>query len=753
MKSVHFVTEQTTQKQRVLIVTDRNDDFVKELKSHLIAHDMHVFISPHPPEATQHFDLCFVMSRSLKLINVAQSFPTMYIVFHSHKKSVHSPTLPLNSKIVHILGGVEYAIKQIPTIIWFSISHEKHSPILTLESPFITRERIPAPPKPISIHFTFPTHIFRLFGFFILTIYLFGFWIPLGISSYYSLRSIKSIQVQKIKEAQQINSDKKYILSLASLFYRPVRPLYLFFSLARYSDDLFVINSTQSELLITLDELTQESHTLSELILQPTRNESVARKTRLHFDKTQALLTKAEELIVTMYRKTPPFLISNYYRGEFQKGISQLRKAKKVFTLLPALLGEKEEQTLLLLFANNMEIRPGGGFIGSFGILKTHYFGVKDLQILDVYDADGQLTAHIAPPNPIRDYLNQPHWFLRDSAFFPDFYDTYQQATFFLQKELGLSSWNGAALITTSAVKNIIGAYDSLLLPDYNEKITKDNFYIKTQFYAEHGFFPGSTQKKSFLSSLIKQLLSQTETVNPLLLSSAIVEGFDQKNMVLFMNDEKVQKSLSDLYWSGRLATPYCPESEKSNCYADFQYALDANLGVNKTNFFVDRLYDVKTSIDESGFIATNLTITYSNNSLSGVFPGGTYKNYFQVLLPADSLVNSIKLDDQQISSYDSETGKNKVIGFLVEILPQEKRTISLSYSSTVKFKKGKATYQLVIQKQIGAQSNDVHFSLKLPENIHLLNTNFSPLVKNSLILYNTDLSTDRVFYIELLKE
>ena len=753
MKSVHFVTEQTTQKQRVLIVTDKNDVFVKELKSHLVAHDMHVFISPHPPETTQHFDLCFIMSRSLKLINTTQSSPTMYIVFHSHKKNVPSPKLPQNSKIVHIVGDIEYAVKQIPTIILFSVSHEKHSPILTLESPFITHEKIPVDRKPFRVHFAFPTHIVRLFGFFILFIYLFGFWIPLGISSYYSLRSIQSIQAQKMKEAQQINIDKKYILSLASLLYRPVRPLYLLFSIARFSDDLFVINSTQSELLITLDELTQESHTFSELILQPTRNESVARKTRLHFDKTQALLTKAEELIVTMYRKIPPFLISNYYKGEFQEGISQLRKAKKVFNLLPNLLGEKEEQTLLLLFANNMEIRPGGGFIGSFGILKTHYFGVKDLQILDVYDADGQLTAHIAPPNPIRDYLNQPHWFLRDSAFFPDFYDTYQQATFFLQKELGLSSWNGAALITTSAVKNIIGAYDSLLLPDYNEKITKDNFYIKTQFYAEHDFFPGSTQKKSFLSSLIKQLLSQTETVNPLLLSSAIVEGFDQKNMVLFMNDEKIQKSLNELYWSGRLATPYCPESEKSNCYADFQYALDANMGVNKTNFFVDRLYDVKTSIDESGFIATNLTITYTNNSLSGVFPGGTYKNYFQVLLPPDSLVNSIQLDGQQISSYDSETGKNKVIGFLIEILPQEKKTIAISYSSTVKFKKGKATYQLVIQKQIGAQSNDVHFSLKLPTNIHLLNTNFSPLVKNSLILYNTDLSTDRVFYIELLKE
>jgi len=416
-------------------------------------------------------------------------------------------------------------------------------------------------------------------------------------------------------------------------------------------------------------------------------------------------------------------------------------------------LGEREEQTILLLFANNMELRPGGGFIGSYSILKTQYFGIKEFTIFDVYDADGQLTAHIAPPNPIRDYLNQPHWFLRDSAFFPDFYDTYQQATFFLQKEMGLSSWNGAALITTSAVKNIIGAFDEITLPDYNEKITKDNFYIKTQYYVEHDFFPGSTQKKSFLSSLVKQLLSQIETANPLLLSSAIVEGFDQKNMVLFMNNEKLQKNLDELFWSGRLATPFCPESVKNNCYADFQFALDANLGVNKTNFFIDKSYDVKITIDGTGLITTNLSIIYSNNSLSDVFPGGNYKNYFQILLPADSLITEVQIEGQQLNSYDSETGKQRMVGFLIEILPQAKKTISISYTSSTKFKKGKATYQLVLQKQIGALAHDVHFSLSLPKNVNLLNTNFSPLVKNSLILYNTDLSTDRVFFIELLKE
>jgi len=223
--------------------------------------------------------------------------------------------------------------------------------------------------------------------------------------------------------------------------------------------------------------------------------------------------------------------------------------------------------------------------------------------------------------------------------------------------------------------------------------------------------------------------------------------------MVLFMNNETLQKSLDELFWSGRLATPFCPESAKNNCFADFQFALDANLGVNKTNFFIDQSYDVQTEIDESGLITTHLSITYINNSLSSVFPGGPYKNYFQILLPADSIVQGVQVDGQQLLSYTSETGKQKTLGFLIEIPPQGKKVISLSYNSSIKFKPGKAIYQLVIQKQIGALSHDVHFALRLPSNMNLLNTNFSPLVKNNLILYNTDLLTDRVFFIELLKD
>ena len=51
----------------------------------------------------------------------------------------------------------------------------------------------------------------------------------------------------------------------------------------------------------------------------------------------------------------------------------QLKKELKATAFLAdyALQNDNIERTYLLLYQNNLEIRPGGGYIGSFGIVKV----------------------------------------------------------------------------------------------------------------------------------------------------------------------------------------------------------------------------------------------------------------------------------------------------------------------------------------------------------------------------------------------
>src|SRR6185437_14897925 len=51
----------------------------------------------------------------------------------------------------------------------------------------------------------------------------------------------------------------------------------------------------------------------------------------------------------------------------------------------PSLFGFNGKKTYLVLFQNNMELRPGGGFIGSYGTIHVDNGTFDKLQIHDVY--------------------------------------------------------------------------------------------------------------------------------------------------------------------------------------------------------------------------------------------------------------------------------------------------------------------------------------------------------------------------------
>ena len=105
------------------------------------------------------------------------------------------------------------------------------------------------------------------------------------------------------------------------------------------------------------------------------------------------------------------------------------------------------------------------------------------------------------------------------------------------------------------------------------------------------------------------------------------------------------------------------------------------------------------------------------------------------------------------VQNYDQEVGQFKKIGFFFETPLQNTQEVVIQYQSLKSFQKGKSIYQLLFQKQIGSINNDLKLEISLPSNMFLINQNFSPLVKNNQILYNTELSADKIFFVELLKD
>jgi len=767
--------EETVQKEnhkKILIVDSQKSLCANMLHAYLKKYGYQIFSSSKVPLNIRSFYKSFIFNDLTIFEHISEKNDSDISLVFTEKKQMAKRALGIIEKNTYpnikVLFAPPYEEKLeliVEKILWFSLSHSherylnlesSHSPKTNIKKNTLPKRKREGTIIPFILHqcdlLFAPINLIKIIVTFLIVFHT--VFIPfLGIGSYLTYKSTIDLKGNNLEQALIKNRQAYIPLSIAKKLYSICRPTYLLFSLARIPDDIFKINSQISLIFETTLKLKSQASTLSAMIMKKDKTTKDQQKTIEIISQLKITLDNLEEQLTFLQQKLPSTI------PQLQKGkdiltntIQKIAKLKKIYPFLTDILAQNGQKKYLLLFANNMELRPGGGFIGSFGTLTLKNLSIADFTIYDVYDADGQLKAHVDPPEAIRNYLNQPHWFLRDSAFSPDFYENYNTFRFFLEKEMGMNDFDGALLLTTTTVKNILEAFDSIYVPGFDEKVNKDNFYLKTQIYAEKGFFPGSTQKKGFLAALARQIFLNMENVSPPLLLQSILRSLEEKQLVLYLENPDLQKRIDSLYWSGRIIESSCP-ANIDNCYTDFLFPFDANLGVNKANFFIFRTIDTTVTFDADGFTHTRLSMYYTNKSQTDVFPGGAYKNYFQILLPRNAILGAINVNNAPIQNYNSELKQFKKIGFLFELPPQKTTNITVEYRSLTKFNQGKAIYQLLVQKQIGSMNNDLSLHVVLPKHMYMTNQNFSPLVKRNEILYNTDLSTDKIFFIELLKE
>lgn len=346
-----------------------------------------------------------------------------------------------------------------------------------------------------------------------------------------------------------------------------------------------------------------------------------------------------------------------------QESLTQARNslsyAQSLLTLYPALSGFTEPKTYLVLLQNSSELRPGGGFIGSIGKLTFDQGILSDFTIQDVYVVDGQLKGHVAPPKPIAELLSQEHWYLRDSNWSPDFLVSAQQAAWFYEKETR-ETVDGVIGLSLPLIQDVLAVTGPVLLSDYNDQITAENFLGKSIFYTKSDFFPGSTAKSDFLGKLARTLLFTLTTDGQSYapeLFDVVVRGISRRDVQFMFMDESLQQLVEHFGWAGRVFNDTgCQGVERSTCLFDPIVVSEANVSVSKVNAFIEHANARDIVIDEDGQIKESLSITYTNtaqNNDPGV--GGAYRTYVRFFVPEDAIVDNIMIDGVIVPSRDAD--------------------------------------------------------------------------------------------------
>lgn len=488
------------------------------------------------------------------------------------------------------------------------------------------------------------------------------------------------------------------------------------------------------KLLISASELTQGLNTLTEMaanMMGPlegngekgealkifAESSDLLRRTRDHLARTSqdldqvataGLLPQIKDTFELM-RKKLPYL---------QQTIDQLIVASEI---VPEMMGYPGEKTYLFLFQNNMELRPAGGFIGTYGILKLKDGEVVSFFTDDTYNLDMHYDSEILTPEPMYTYNRRRYWYFRDSNWSPDFVEAAQKAQWFYHLEGGEEELDGVIAMSPTFIEKLLEHTGPIEVPGYPYEFTSENFSDQLEFHVEQNFFKFESKKyrKSIIGDFGEILLGKvfSSTRGDLLhVFNLVTEGFIEKQAMVYLNDPDKHAVIRKLNWDGRvIQTP-----------SDYFLYVDCNLASLKSDPYVKRTIDYQVNWDGQGAPVSTLTMHYDHQ---GEFNWRTtrYRTYVRLYVPQGAELLKIEGNESEVEIYD-ELGKT-VFAFFKVTEPQTQESVTIQYALPERLKT--VPYELYAQKQAGTVDHKLNVKINWP---------------NQKQTFNIDLLSDRLF-------
>lgn len=358
----------------------------------------------------------------------------------------------------------------------------------------------------------------------------------------------------------------------------------------------------------------------------------------------------------------------------------------------------------LVLFQNNTELRPGGGFIGSFAEIEFKNGLIKDYSFeTNIYKKDKKFVTQTCIPSPAPAQKIWPGGCLNmaNSNWSPDFQESAEQVAWFYKQEGG-NRVDGVIALDTTLFTDILRLIGPIQMPKYNLTVTADNFVKETQYYVEKAYFYDPQNKeenepKTILKDMMPIVLERLK--NPKLTCAILTilkNNLKAKHLLFSFKDPDLMRVAQKYNWGG----------EVKQTSSDYLYINNANLGGMKSSLNVKQNILLKVKVQDDGNILNTLSITRLHQG-TGAWPDGINQNYTRVLLPKGSVLVS----KQGIDTVDFYEELDKTIfGFWTTVAPQESKTFQISY--LLPFKIG-PKYNLLIQKQPGALADQFNFILE----------------------------------------
>lgn len=439
-------------------------------------------------------------------------------------------------------------------------------------------------------------------------------------------------------------------------------------------------------------------------------------------------------------------LKSGYESGALQKTIVKRTLPYNQYAtatpFIDAALGMKRPRFYLLLFLNNTELRPGGGFIGSYAVVKVdkgkpEILKIEGTEILD-NNAKG---VGLTPPAPLAKYLKIKTWQFRDSNWSPDFPTDAEQALAMYRAEGGYMADSISAVIgiTPTLFEELLKITGPVAAGGI--EFNSSNFTETLEYEVEYGYEDRGlsfSERKKMLTDLAKAMI-------PKLLSASITHWSDFMNLLPSM----VSKKQLIIYSTDPLEEAFLlaqgAGGEMKQATGDYLMWVDANLGALKTDVVIKRNLNYGLTSSPSGTVAV-ASMTFQNLGTTS-WRTTKYLDYARVYVPKGSKL--IKVNGSQEMIAEGDEGGNHWFGAFISVGPGKTGTLTFTYQlpSGVDRSLADNRYSLYVQKQAGTISSGLTLNLKFAKKLVKASVpEASDQFGDNVYFLKTDLGTDREF-------
>lgn len=319
-------------------------------------------------------------------------------------------------------------------------------------------------------------------------------------------------------------------------------------------------------------------------------------------------------------------------------GIEDARAAVREFVglsdVLAGILGRNAPRRYLVIFQNPSELRPTGGFMGSFAELTLDRGAIASLEVPGggTYDVQGQLVARVVPPAPLQ--LIADRWEFQDSNWSPDFVAAANKIRFFWSKSGG-PTMDGVIAVNATLVERLLTLTGPIAIPELDKTITSENFMLETQRAVELEYDRDENQPKKIIGLLAPRLMEQLKALphdQSLQALTILTEALETKEIQISLSDT-AEDAFADRYgWRNRLKP----------VQGDALAVVAANIAGQKTDLFMEEAVDHTATISENGAIEDTVVFTRSHTGQKGeTFYGVRNVSYVRFYVPRGSTLVS----------------------------------------------------------------------------------------------------------------